>query len=380
MNLYFDNAATTRTSDEAVEKIIEMSKVNFANPSSVHKLGLDAEREITKARQKIATILNAKEDEIIFTSGATEANNLSVIGGALANQRRGKHIITQKTEHASVFESMKYLETIGYEVTFLDNDNSGQIDYNKLSESITENTILVSLMHVNNETGVILDIEKIGKIIKDKNKDTLFHTDLVQSFCKLPVDVQKCKIDLCSFSGHKIHSPKGVGGLFIKKGTKLESRQLGGSQERKVRPGTENIIGITAMSASIDNIFKNMSDNLNYIKSLRNQFIMIKDEIEGVVINSNEDTSPYVVNLSFLDCKGEVLVHALEEKNIYCSTGSACHKGSGSQILMNYGLSPEICSSGIRVSFCTENTKEEVDLLKQALTEIVPMLRRFKKR
>ncbi len=379
MDLYFDNAATTRTSDEAIEKIIEISKNNFANPSSVHKLGLEAEREITKTRQKIASLLNAKEEEIIFTSGATEANNLAIIGGAIANQRRGNHIITQKTEHASVFESMKYLETIGYEVTFLDNDSNGQIDYDMLSNSITENTILVSLMHVNNETGAILDIEKIGKIIKDKNKETLFHTDLVQSFCKLPIDVQKCKIDLCSFSGHKIHSPKGVGGLFIKKGTKLSSRQFGGSQERKVRPGTENIIGITAMSASIDNIYKNMNDNLTYIKTLKDEFIQIKDMIEGVVINSNEDCSPYVVNISFLDCKGEVLVHALEEKNIYCSTGSACHKGSGSQILMNYGLSPEICGSGIRVSFSTDNTKEEVELLKQALTEVVPMLRRFKK-
>lgn len=380
MNLYFDNAATTKTSDIAFKKIIELSKNNFANPSSVHKLGLDAEREITKARINIANILNAKENEIFFTSGATESNNLSVIGSAFANKRRGKHIITQKTEHASVFESVKYLENLGYEITFIENDINGQIDYDELYNSIKDNTILVSLMHINNETGVILDIEKIGKIIKDKNKNTLFHTDLVQSFCKFDIDVKKCNIDLCSFSGHKLHAPKGVGGVFIKKGTKIESRQFGGSQENKIRPGTENIIGITAFSESINEIHKNMSSNLEYIKNLKNNFLEIKNIIEDVYVTSLEDCSPYIVNISFLGLKGEVLVHALEEKNIYCSTGSACHKGSGSEILKNYGLSKEIYDAGVRISFSLENTIEEVESLKKALIEIVPILRKFKKR
>lgn len=380
MSIYVDNAATTKVSEIALEKIIFMSRINFANPSSVHKLGLDAEREITKVRQTISSFLNAKEDEIYFTSGATEANNLAIIGTALANKRQGNHIITQKTEHASVLESVNYLEKIGYNITYLDNDNNGQIDFSMLENSITENTILVSLMHVNNETGAKLDIEKIGKLIKSKNKNTLFHTDLVQSFCKFDVDVSKFKIDLCSFSGHKLESPKGVGGIFIKKGTKIETRQFGGSQEKKFRPGTENILGITALGESILHIHKNMSKTLKHIQELKNCLLEIEDFLDDVYITSNDDFSPYIVNLSFLGVKGEVLVHALEEYDIYCSTGSACHKGSGSEILKNYNLAEDIYFSAIRISFCNENTKEEIEEIKDKLLEIVPKLRRFKKR
>ncbi len=380
MDLYFDNAATTRTSDKALEKIIHMSKINFANPSSVHKLGLDAEREITAVRKTVANIINAREEEIIFTSGATEANNLAIIGTALANHRQGKHIISQKTEHASVYESLLYLEKNGYTVSFLENDKDGQVDLDELERLITDETILVSLMHVNNETGAILDVEKIGKLIKNKNKETLFHTDCVQSFCKFPIDVVSFNIDLLSFSGHKLHSPKGVGGLYIKKGVKLESRTFGGSQERKVRCGTENIIGITALGQSIGELSNDICRNIEYISLLKEEFIGIIKEIDNVHINSSEHASPYIVNLSFIGVKGEVLVHALEEKNIYCSTGSACHKGSGSQILQNYNLPQEVYQSGIRVSFSNENTISEVLELKKALVEIVPVLRRFKKR
>lgn len=383
MELYFDNAATTKTSDKAIEKIIEMSKVNYGNPSSVHKLGLLAEREITKSRVKIANILNAKEDEIFFTSGATEANNLAIIGSALANIKRGKNIITQKSEHASVLESMKYLETLGFQITYLENDKYGQIDYEKLSSSITDETILVSLMHINNETGAMLDIEKIGNLIKSKNKNTLFHTDIVQSFCKFTVDVVKYNIDLCSISGHKLNAPKGIGCLFIKKGVKIQSRQLGGSQEKKIRPGTENILGITALSVSIDDIYNNKSENYDYICTLKDLLIKIQDEITDTIINSeitNISSSPYVVNISFLGCKGEVLVHALEENDIYLSTGSACHKGTDSQILINYGLDKEIASSAIRISFSKDNTISEVLQLKNALIDLVPTLRRYTKR
>lgn len=380
MTLYFDNAATTKINDIALEKIIYMSKENFANPSSVHKLGLYAEREITNTRKIISNIINAKEDEIIFTSGATEANNLALIGVSLANKRTGNHIITQKTEHASVFESCKYLEENGFKITYLDNDNYGNIDIEKLKNAITPETILVSLMHVNNETGAKLDLEEIGKSIKQKNDNVLFHTDCVQSLCKFDIDVNKYNIDLLSFSGHKLHAPKGVGGLFIKKGIKIQSRTFGGSQEKKIRSGTENITGIVALGSSIEILYNDMQKNYEYIKCLKDSFIDIQNELEDVVINSSKDSSPYVVNLSFLGVKGEVLVHALEENNIYCSTGSACHKGSGSEVLKHYGLSSDVCTSGLRVSFCTENTLEEIDILKQNLIEIVPMLRRFKKR
>ncbi len=378
MEIYFDNAATTKTSDVAIEKIITMSRDNFANPSSAHKLGLFAEREIKDARITIANIINAKEEEIYFTSGATEANNLAILGSVYANKRAGNHIITQKSEHASVIESVRELTDRGYEVSYLKNDENGQIDFEELKSLITDNTILVSLMHINNETGSMLDIEKIGKLIKSVNENTLFHTDCVQSFCKFEIDVNKFNIDMLSLSGHKLHSPKGVGAIFIKKGVKVAPRVFGGSQQNKVRPGTENIIGITALNQSVKELYSKRKENLEHVKNLRDSLILIQNDIEDVRVNVLN--SPYVVNMSFIGVKGEVLVHALEEKEIYCSTGSACHKGVGSEVLQSYGLSDEITQSGLRISFCKENTIEEVYELRKALIEVVPILRRFKKR
>ncbi len=379
MDIYFDNAATTKTSNEAIEKIIFMSRENFANPSSVHKLGLFAEREINNAREEVAKIINSKSEEIFFTSGATEANNLAILGGVFANKRNGNHIITQRSEHASVIESVKELEEEGYKISYLQNDENGQIDIEELRSLINDETILVTLMHINNETGSILDIEKVGKLIKSVNKNTLFHTDCVQSFCKIEIDVIKNMADMISFSGHKLHAPKGVGGIFIKKGTKVYPRIFGGSQQKKVRPGTENIIGITALCESIKILNRDRVRNYEYVKSLKDRLVSIEKDIDDVHINVPMG-SPYVLNISFIGVKGEVLVHALEERNIYCSTGSACHKGAGSTILQSYGLSKEITESGLRISFCSENTIEEIDILKEALIEIVPMLRRFKKR
>ncbi len=379
MDIYFDNAATTKISEAALSKMIFMSSENYGNPSSVHKLGLLAEREITNARINVASIIGAKEDEIFFTSGATEANNLCILGCAKANVRTGKHIITQKTEHASVIESIKVLEEEGFEVSYLENNKSGEINLNDLKKMIKSDTIMVSIMHVNNETGSIADIENIGKIIKQTNKDTLFHTDCVQSFCKFDIDVNKCNIDMLTFSGHKLHAPKGVGGMYLRKGVKQSPRVFGGSQQKKVRPGTENIIGITSLSESITELYKNRNENYEVVCKLKDCLIEIQNEIENVTVNV-ENGSAYVVSMSFVGVKGEVLVHALEEKNIYCSTGSACHKGAGSAILQNYGLPSEITESALRVSFTAENTIEEVIALKDALKEIVPVLRRFKKR
>lgn len=379
MYIYFDNAATTKTSKEALSKIIEMSTENFGNPSSSHKFGFLAEKEITNSRKVISDIIGAREDEIYFTSGATEANNLAIIGVAEANKRSGNHIITEKSEHPSVIESCKFLEENGFKITYLENSNNGQIDLDVLENEISSDTILVSLMHVNNETGVIFDIEKIGKIIKRKNKNTLFHVDGVQSFCKFDVDVNKCNIDLFTISGHKLHSPKGVGALYIRKNTKISKRQFGGAQEKKIRSGTENITGITAMAESVKMLYKNRKANMEHVKMLKERLITIQDEIEDTVING-ENTSAYILNISFIGVKGEVLMHALEEKNIFVSTGSACHKGAGSQILINYNLDEAISAGGLRISFDYLNTLEEVDTLKKALLEIVPTLRRFKKR
>lgn len=379
MDIYFDNCATTKTNEKALSKIIEMSTTCYGNPSSTHKMGFMAEKEITNSRRNISNVLNVKEDEIYFLSGATEGNNLAIIGTCYANKRSGNHIITEKSEHPSVLESFKMLEKEGFSVTYLENDESGNISIDDLKNAITDDTILVSLMHVNNETGVIFDLEKIGKVIKEKNKDTLFHVDAVQSFCKIDIDINKWKIDLLTISGHKVHAPKGVGALYIRKGTKIFQRQYGGTQEKKVRSGTENIIGITALGEAVNDLFPKKSEYFDYVTDLKNDFLSIKDEIEDVFING-ENTSPYIANISIIGVKGEVLVHALEDKNIFISTGSACHKGEVSTILTNYGLSADRASSCIRIGFCNENTHEELEILKNAIKEIVPMLRKFKKR
>lgn len=379
MEVYLDNCATTRISDVALRKIVQMSVEIYANPSSSHKLGLLAERELTLARENIAEILNAKSDEIYFTSGATEANNLAILGVASGYKRDGNHIITQKSEHPSVIESCKHLEQNGYKITYLNNNIDGSISDEELENQITDDTILVSLMHVNNETGVIFDIEKYSKIIKSKNKEILFHVDAVQSFCKFDIDVKKLNIDLLTFSGHKVHSPKGAGGLYVKKGTKIHSRQFGGSQEKKLRPGTENIIGITALNKSILYLHPLRHEHFEKAENLKKCLLEITNELDGVFVNG-ENTSPYCVNLSFIGVKGEVLVHALEEKDIFISTGSACHKGANSLILTNYGLDKERVQSGVRISFSYFNTIEEIEFLKESLKEIVPILRKFTKR
>ncbi len=379
MEIYFDNAATTKTSKVALDKMIYMSQTNYANPSSVHKLGLLAEKEIENARKILANVINCRQDEIFFTSGATESNNLAIIGIANAYKRDGNHIITQRTEHASVVETVKFLEEQGFNISYLENDKNGNIDLNNLKNLITDETILVSLMHVNNETGAILDIKSIGKIIKEQNKNTLFHTDCVQSFSKFDIDVKQYCIDLLSFSGHKLHAPKGVGGLYIKKGTKIKAIHFGGNQQNKIRSGTENIIGITALAESVLETYKEKEVTYKHVMELKNELITIKDELDDVYVNG-QNSSPYVVSISFVGVKGEVLVHALEEKDIFCSTGSACHKGVGSSVLKEYGYEENIYNSGIRISFCALNTVQEVLELKKALIEIVPMLRRFKKR
>jgi len=377
--IYFDNAATTKISPSVLEKVIYMLENNFANPSSLHKLGFNAEMEIKKSKKIISSCLNVLPEEIIFTSGGTEANNMAVIGTARAYKRAGNNIITVNTEHSSVTECFKMLEQNGFNVTYIDVDKKGYVDIDMLSRNINDKTILVSIMHINNEIGTVQDIEKIGKIIKEKNTKTLFHVDAVQSFGKYKIDIKN--IDLLSLSGHKIHSPKGIGALYIKKGVKIKPIIIGGGQQGGLRSGTENVSGICGLSTAAENACKNMYENFDKVSAVKNKLLEITDLIEDVSVNGDaENGSPYILNLSFKDIKAEVLLHALEDKNIFVSTGSACSsKQKKHKKVMDY-IDSYKAESAIRFSFCENNTVEEAQQCIDELIKIVPVLRKYKSR
>lgn len=377
--IYFDNAATTKTSPESLKKIIYMSTVNFGNPSSLHKLGINSEKEILNCKTTISNIINCEEKEIYFTSGATESNNIGIQGFLNKNKHNGKHIITTKAEHPSVLENYIKLESLGYNVDFLPVNEKGHINLNELESKINEETALVSIMQVNNETGVYMPIEEIGKTIKNKNKNTIFHVDGVQSFCKIPVNVKKYNIDIFTFSGHKIFSPKGTGGMYINKNINIQPLFLGGEQMNKIRCGTENIIGISAMEVNCKLLYEKMEENYNYVKSLKDLFLKEVSSIENSYING-DNTSPYILNMSFENVKGEVLLHALEEKNIFVSTGSACSSKNKKAMLNSYGYTKDRISGAIRFSFSIYNTKEEILETGKTLKESIFFLRKFTKR
>lgn len=376
--IYLDNAATTAVSNEAIEKINFMCTTNFGNPSSLHSLGINSEKEIINAKTIISKIINCTDLEIYFTSGATESNNLA-IQGFLKRNKNGNHIISTKSEHPSVLENFLEFEKKGYTVSFLTVDETGNINLDELTNLINHDTSIVSIMHVNNETGVIMPIEKIGKIIKEKNPNTIFHVDGVQSFCKIPIDVKKSNIDLFSFSGHKIFSPKGVGGLYINKKVHIQPFFYGGEQMNKIRCGTENIIGIAALSTNASLLFKNMPENYDYVLDLKNLFLTQIKGIDDIFING-KNTSPFILNLSFENIRGEVLLHALEEENIFVSTGSACSSKSKNAMLYSYGFSDERVAGAVRFSFSIYNTKEEIIEACNIIKEKIAFLRKFVKR
>ncbi|MFV0503999.1 MAG: cysteine desulfurase family protein [Lachnospirales bacterium] len=371
--IYLDNAATTKTCDLAIKKIIELNTNNFGNPSSLHNLGINSEKEIINSKKEVAKILKVKEKEIFFTSGATESNNLAIQGTLSATRK--KHIITTKAEHPSVLANYKILEKKGYTVTYLKLNKYGEIDLKELQNTISEDTALVSIMHVNNETGAISPINEIKKILKDKN--IIFHIDGVQGFCKLDID---CKdIDIYTFSGHKIFCPKGSGGLYIKTGTKINSILNGGEQMEKIRPGTENISAIAAIGAVSAELNKNIHEHFDYVLNLKKEFLKITEEIEGIKING-QNTSPYICSLYFENLKGEVLLHALESDEIYVSTGSSCSSKSKNAMLHAYGFQDPRVDGTVRFSFSINNSQKEIILVKDRIKYHVDLLRKFVKR
>lgn len=381
MEAYLDNSATTRCSDKAAELMMKLLLEDYGNPSSLHMKGVIAEKYINAAKKQIAKTLKAQEKEIVFTSGGTESNNLAIIGSAMANRRAGMHVITSSIEHASVSNPMAYLEEQGFEVTYLPVDSKGVISMEALKNAIREDTILVSLMQVNNEIGAIQPIEEAGKIIKAANPDIIFHVDAIQAYGKMRIAPKKLNIDLLSVSGHKIHGPKGSGFLYIKDKTKIRPVIFGGGQQKGMRSGTENVPAIAGLGLAAEEIYTDFEEKIDRMYALREYFIEQVTQIEGVSVNgqSQRASAPHVVSVSICGVRAEVMLHTLEDRGIYVSAGSACssNKPSVSHTLKSIGLAPELLDSTIRFSFSVHTTKEELDYALKVMREVIPMLQKY---
>ena len=380
MNVYFDNSATTKPYDEVIEAVSKGMKEYFGNPSSLHKIGMNCEKRLNEAREYFASTIKCNKEEIYFTSGGSEGNNL-ILKGLL---KPGHHFITTAFEHHSIISTCKQLEEKGVKVTYLDVDSEGRISLEDLEEAITKDTVLVSIMQVNNEIGVIQDIEAIGKLIKERSSRAKFHVDAVQGYGKLPIDVNKSNVDFLTVASHKIHGPKGVGFIYIKKGILLNSLISGGSQEKGIRAGTENLPGIIGFEKAAQMTFEEMESRYDKVLELKKYFVERLNEIKDIRVNGEIDGfSPYILNVSFLGVRAEVLLHLLEEQNIYVATGSACTSKSsaahGSYVIKSLGLSNKEVESAIRFSFSYENTKEEVDYTIDVLKKSLMFLRRVKR-
>ena len=380
MNVYFDNSATTKPYDEVIEAVSKGMKEYFGNPSSLHKIGMNCEKRLNEAREYFASTIKCNKEEIYFTSGGSEGNNL-ILKGLL---KPGHHFITTAFEHHSIISTCKQIEEKGVKVTYLDVDSEGRISLEDLEEAITKDTVLVSIMQVNNEIGVIQDIEAIGKLIKERSSRAKFHVDAVQGYGKLPIDVNKSNVDFLTVASHKIHGPKGVGFIYIKKGIILNSLISGGSQEKGIRAGTENLPGIIGFEKAAQMTFEEMESRYDKVLELKKYFVERLNEIKDIRVNGEIDGfSPYILNVSFLGVRAEVLLHLLEEQNIYVATGYACTSKSsaahGSYVIKSLGLSNKEVESAIRFSFSYENTKEEVDYTIDVLKKSLMFLRRVKR-
>ncbi len=381
--IYLDNAGSTKPCVEACEIANFVNENDYANASALNSYGLSAEKIIKNAQTIIANGLNVTKDEIIFTSGATESNNMAIFGACYRNQRQGKHIISQMSEHPSVLKVIKQLEDDGFNVTYLPLNESGNINIEDLKSAITDETVLVSIMHVNNETGSMFDINEIGQVIKGVNPNTMYHIDGVQSFGKYDVDLKKAKADFYSFSGHKVHSIKGVGGLYIKKGTKINPLIYGGGQQEGLRSGTLNTSGIASLGKAFEVAKENRAENLEKVQSFKNELLTLVNN-ETILLNGTTDvefSSPYIVNLAFVGLRSEVILHELGSKGIYVSTGSACSSKKGNAMLKYYkGFSEERVVGSLRFSFSRFTTLEDVKITIEEVNKAVEKLKMFVRR
>lgn len=384
MEVYFDNSATTRCYDSVKDIVVKAMTEDFGNPSAMHLKGVEAEKYIKSSAESLARLLKVQEKEILFTSGGTESDNLALIGAAFANKRSGNHIITTSVEHPAVSQPALFLQEQGFEVTYLPVDSRGVVKMDALKAVLREDTILVSVMYVNNEVGAVMPVEEIAALVHEKSPRALFHVDAIQAFGKYRIYPKKMGIDLLSVSGHKIHGPKGVGFLYINEKAKIQPQILGGGQQGGMRSGTDNVPGIAGLGAAAVEIYKNLEENVENMYRLKEHIAQGLEKIGDIRMNGMElrEGAPQILSISVMGVRSEVLLHSLEERGIYVSAGSACssHKRKPSATLAAMGMSKDQIESTVRLSFCEENTIEEADYFLQVMGELVPMLRRYSRR
>ena len=384
MEVYLDNSATTRCFDEVAALMTQIMCEDYGNPSSLHRKGVQAEQYIRYAKDVIARNLKVNEKEIFFTSGGTEADNLAIRGCAYANCRSGRHLITTQIEHPAVLQTMRHLEEEGFRVTYLPVDKRGCVRLEELERAITGETILVSIMHTNNEVGTLQPVEQAGALIKGMNPRILFHVDAVQGYGKFRIHPKKLKIDLLSASGHKIHGPKGSGFLYVDEKVKIRPVMFGGGQQNGLRSGTENVPAIAGLAKAVEMVYGNLDGEIKRMYSLKKAFVEGVRKIDNVVVNGcpDETGAPHVVSVSIRGVRSEVLLHALEDKEIYVSAGSACaaRKPQPSETLKAMGIGGDLLGSTIRFSFSIFTTMEEINYTLQTMYDIIPMLRKYTRR
>lgn len=384
MEVYFDNSATTRCYDSVKEIVIRTMTEDFGNPSAMHLKGVEAEKYVKDSVAKLARILKVQEKEILFTSGGTESDNLALIGAAMANKRSGNHIITTAVEHPAVSQPALFLQEQGFEVTYLPVDSRGVVKLDALEAVLRPDTILVSVMYVNNEVGAVMPVEEIGRRIREKSPKALFHVDAIQAFGKHRIYPKKMGIDLLSVSSHKIHGPKGVGFLYINEKAKLQPQILGGGQQSGMRSGTDNVPGIAGLGVAAEEIYRDLDANVERMYSLKEHIAKGLEKIPDIRINGMalREGAPQILSISVMGVRSEVLLHSLEERGIFVSAGSACssHKRKPSSTLTAMGMAKDQIESTVRLSFSEENTAEEADYFLQVMGELVPVLRRYSRR
>ena len=379
--IYFDNAATTRAADEVAERVRYMLLENFGNPSAQSMMGVRAENELNDARKIMAKSINALPEEIYFTSGGTESNNWALVGTAMANRRRGNRILVSAVEHAAVSAPARWLADQGFDVVVLPVDRFGVVKMEALEEALTPETILVSVMHVNNEIGSVEPVEEIGNLIRKKAPGAYFHVDAIQAFGKYRIYPRRMHIDMLSASGHKIHGPKGIGLFYVNEKVKIHPLILGGGQQNGMRSGTDNVPGAAGMALAAKMAYEHLEEKTARMRAMRDRLADGLSRIERVVFHGmpSGQGAPHILNASFLGIRSEVLLHALEDKGIYVSAGSACssHKRAGSAVLTAIGCSREEMESAVRFSLGEETREEEIDYTLDVLKALVPVLRRY---
>lgn len=399
MEAYLDNAATTRIDGEVLALMNRVYQEDFGNPSSRHRKGMEAERHIKTAKERIAATLKCKPEEILFTSGGTESNNMALIGTALANKRRGMHIITTSFEHASVYQPLFFLEELGFRVTCLTPGPDGSVSVEALKEALAPDTVLVSVMAVNNEVGAVQDIAAFGAAVKEYHPEIVFHVDAIQAYGKYRIYPKRQNIDLLSVSAHKLHGPKGCGFLYVREKTKIKPLFYGGGQQKGMRSGTENVAGIAGTGLAAALAYERIEEVQQHLYALKEYFAQGLSVLDGVTVHlvkqgcgeaSGEEEqrkrlhrlAPHIMSVGFAGVRSEVLLHALEERGIYVSSGSACSSNhpAVSGTLKAIGVEKELLDATVRFSFCRDTTKEELEYTLAVLKELLPQLRRFSRR